>query len=125
APASTGECFERFVPTNNPTRIVLDHDTNIDRFDNVLAEVLQALVFTGLLLERAIQTRIFDRDSDIIGHRLQQLQILARQVVDVLSPSKREISDHTILDPARNKVVQIMQLRFKEEIWPLGRGFQE
>ena len=78
ASAAAGKRFESFVPANDASGIVFDHHSDIDRLDNVLAEVLQALIFACLLLEGAIQARILDRDSDVVGYRLQQFEVFAR-----------------------------------------------
>src|SRR5262245_14080361 len=123
--AAAGERFERFVPADDAPGVVFNHDTDIDRLDDVLAEVLETLILAGLLLKGPIQTRIFDRDADIVRYRLEQLEIFARQIIAILRTSERKVCDHPIFDPAWNEVVQIMDIRLKKEVRTLGRGLQK
>src|SRR5262249_42577351 len=125
AAASARKRFQGFVPADNTPGVIFHHDTNIDRFDDVLAEVLQALIFTRLLLEGPIQPGILDRDSNIVGDGFQQFEIFARQIISVLGSAKSDVCDYAVLDPARNEVVQIMQFCFEENVGALGGGFQE
>ena len=52
-------------------------NADVDRFDDVLAEFLQPLVFFDLLLQRTVEPAILDRDRDIAGKRDQQLEVVA------------------------------------------------
>src|SRR5687767_8329766 len=101
---TTSKGLQRLVPTHDATRIVLYDDSDVDRLNNVLAEILKTLKILGLLLKRMVETRIFNRNSDIIRHRFQNLEILARQVVTILRPSQREIGDNPVFDATRNEV---------------------
>ena len=73
------------------------------------------------MFERAIQPGIFQRDADVIGYRLQQLQIFAREIVSVSSSAQTDIGDNTILDAAGNEVVQIVYIGLEENVRAIGR----
>ena len=50
-PAVPGEAFQRVIPTDDSSLHILDHDADVDGFDDVLAKILQVVIFRGLLLQ--------------------------------------------------------------------------
>ena len=119
--APAGQRFQSAVPADDPSFDVFDHHADVDRFNDVFAEILQALIFRRLLLERTVQARILERDADVIRHRFQQLQVFARQVIAVLRSSQPDVRDHAILHPARNEVVQVVKIILEKDVRPVRR----
>jgi hypothetical protein len=57
--------FHLRVPRFDAVREIDRHHAHVDRLHNVFVEVFQALVLGNLLLQRGIQTRVLDGDSQI------------------------------------------------------------
>src|SRR3954447_8071069 len=77
------ELFDLGVPALDPVLQVHRQYTDINGFDDVLAELLQALVLFHLPLQGTVQRGVLDGDSDVSRQRDQQLDVDAREVVAV------------------------------------------
>ena len=75
--AQAGQRFQSAVPADDPSFDIFDNDTDVDRFNDVLAEILQALIFGRLLLQRTVQPRVLERNTDVIRHRFQQVEVFS------------------------------------------------
>ena len=74
-PVSRSICvFQLSTRSSRPAARIPD----IDRFDDVLAEFLQSLVFIGFALQRAVEPRVLDGDRNVVRQRDQQLDVVAR-----------------------------------------------
>ena len=91
----------------------------LQRFDDILAEIFQALDLHGLLLERLIQPRVFDGDGHIAGDGGEKLEVVAGKVVAVNRFAQAEHGDGAFAEAAGDEVVQI---EFFERA-PHGRRF--
>ncbi len=80
---------------------------DVDGLDDILAELLQPLVFLYLALQRAVQPRVLDRDADVAGQRSEQLHIVARKEVALVGPAERQIRDGPAPHAAREIVGEI------------------
>ena len=47
------------------------HHADVDRFNNVLVEILEPLVLADLLLKRGVQPPVLDRDADVSRQRFE------------------------------------------------------
>ena len=59
--------FHLRVPGFDAVLEINGHHADVDRFDDVLVEVLEPLVLADLLFERSVEAGVLDRDSDISG----------------------------------------------------------
>ena len=66
---------------SDPIFQVRRQNSDVDRFDDVLAEFLEPLVLLDLALQGAVQRRVLDRDADVAGQRQQQFHVDARQII--------------------------------------------
>ena len=62
-----GKLFQLAVPAFHPIFEIGRQNSDVDRFDDILAEFLQPLVLRNLALERAVERRVFNGDADISG----------------------------------------------------------
>ena len=74
---------------------------------NVLAELLQPLVFADFVLERAVKVGVFDGDTDVVCQREQQLNIVARKKFAGFGPAHSQKSNGPAADGAGQIVVEI------------------
>ena len=65
------------VPALDTVVEVDGEDTDVDRFDDVFVELLQALELGNLLLEALVKLRVLDGDADVAGEGFQQLHVFA------------------------------------------------
>ena len=79
----------------------------LQRFDDIFAEILQALDLRGLLLERLIEPRVFDGDGHVAGDRGEQLEVFAREVIAVDRLAQAEHGDRAVAEAAGDEIVQV------------------
>src|SRR5207249_1974297 len=120
--AAAGERFQRPVPAHDLPFNIFDDHSHINGFDNIFAEVFQALVFRCLLFEGPVETRVFQRDADVIGNRLEKLQVLACQIIAVMRAPQPDIGNHSIFGATRYEVVQIVDVRLEKIYRRAGTG---
>ena len=77
----TGQPFDFIVPTADPILEIGRENADVDRLDDVLVKLLQALVFVDLALQRMVEARVLDGDADIVGERLEQLDVVTGEEV--------------------------------------------
>src|SRR5438477_11835758 len=74
-PAAARQRFQSSVPADDPPFHIFDNDSYTDGFDNIFAEILQTLIFRGLLLVLAVEPRVSEPDADIIRNGLETRQM--------------------------------------------------
>ena len=62
-PRDAGQPFDLRVPALDTIIQIRRQNADVDRFDDVLAELLQPLVLFHLALQRTVQPRVLDRDA--------------------------------------------------------------
>ena len=105
------------------------HDANVDGFDNVLVEILEALVLTDFLFERGVEPGILNGDADVSGKGLQQFDVFAGEEVALHGFAEAEKGDGLLPCVARNVVIEIEAsdgfLRGRVLARQLARVFEE
>ena len=91
--ADAGQPLDLRVPAFHAVVETGRQYADVDRFDDVFAELLQPLVFVGFALQRTVEPRIFDRDRNVVRQRHQQFDIVARQEIAFGGPAHAEIRD--------------------------------
>ena len=99
--------FHLRVPALDAVFHVERHDADVDGFDDVLVEILQALVLRHFLLQRSVEPAVLDGDAEIAAERFEQLHVFAGKVVALGGLSQAEHGDGLLLRAAGNVVVQI------------------
>ena len=94
-------------------------DPDLQRFDDILAEIFQAFDLHGFLLERVIEASVFDGDGDVSGDGEKQFEVVAREVVAVHGLTQSEDCDGAFAETAGDEIVQV---EFFESA-PDGFGF--
>ena len=77
-PGQAVEHFHRRIPVLNAAREVFRHHARAARFENILVELLEALVFLDLLLKRFVEPCVLQGDAEIARQRAYQFDILTR-----------------------------------------------
>src|SRR5580700_7480303 len=96
---------------------------NFQGFDNILAEVLEALDLHGFLFEGVVQARILDGDSNVSGDGEKKLEVVAGKVIAVHSLAQSENGDGSFAETTGNKIIQIKLFeRAANGFGFLGRG---
>ena len=101
------------VPALDPVVEVDGEDADVDRLDDVLVELLQALELGDLLLEPPVELRVLDGDADVAGQRFEQLHVFAGEEVAVVGAAQANHGDRAraaalaIGDAAGKVVVQV------------------
>src|SRR5277367_2521587 len=109
----SGQLFHLRVPALDAVFEVDCEDADVDRLDDVLVKLFQALKLSNLLLQPAVELSILNCDADVAGERLQQLHIFAREEVSIIGATQPNHRDGaraaaiTIGDAAGKIVVQI------------------
>ena len=80
---------------------------DVDRFDDVLAELLQPLVLFHLALQRAVERGVLDRDAHVAAKRQQQFHVHAREKIAVFGPAHAQEGDRPAADRAGQVIRQI------------------
>ena len=101
------------VPALDAVVEVDGEDADVDRFDDVLVELLEAFELRDLLLQPAVELRVLNGDADVAGQRLQQLHVFAGEEVAVIGAAQANDGDGAraaalaIGDAAGKVVVQV------------------
>src|SRR5258708_7221771 len=88
-------------------------DPDVDRFDDIFVELLQAFELRNLLLQSPIELRVLDGDADVSGQRFQQLHVFTGEKVAVVGSAEANDGDGScaaafaIGDAAGKIVVQV------------------
>ena len=101
------------VPALDAVVEVDGEDADVDGFDDVLVELLQALELGDLLLQAAIELRVLDGDADVAGQRFEHLHVFAGEEVAVVGAAQADDRDGAraaalaVGDAAGQVVVQV------------------
>ena len=79
----------------------------MQRLDDVLVEVLEALILGRALFERAIQAGVLESDGEVARYRFHQREIFGRQILPRLVQPQTNPGDRAALHPARHVIVKV------------------
>ena len=99
--------FHLRIPALDAVFHVERHHSHVDRFDDVLVEVLQPLVLSRLLLQRGIELSILNGDAEIAAQSFKQLHVFAGEEVALRRLAQAEHGNRLLLRVAGNVVIQI------------------
>ena len=91
---------------------------DLERLDDIFAEILQPLDLQRLLLERLIEPRVLDRNRQVTGDRRKQFQVVAREVIAVDRLSQAQQRHRAVAEAAGDEIVQAEL--FERAAGPLG-----
>ncbi len=80
---------------------------DVERFDDVFAEVLEASDFEGFLFQRGVQLGIVEGNGYVTGDGLHQLNVIARKEIAVHRFAKPQNGNGVLANAAGNKVIKI------------------
>ena len=92
--ADAGQLFNLTVPTFDAPVQTRGQNADVDGFDDVFAEFLQALVLVRLALQRTVEARIFNGDGDVVRKSNEQIDIVAREEIafsGAVTPTKATV----------------------------------
>src|SRR5229473_7031348 len=95
---------------NDAVKIDGEH-ADIQGFDDVFAEILEACDFERFLFERAVELRVVQSDSNIPGNRLDQFDVVARQKIPINCLAEAEHRHGVLADTTRNKIIEVQLLK--------------
>src|SRR5579859_1303189 len=101
------ELLHASVPGFDHAPKVNGQHTDVQRFDDILAEILKPRDFEGFLLERRIQLGIVERDGHVAGDGLHQFDVVAGEEIAIYSLAQAEDGDGVLANAAGDKVVQV------------------
>ena len=81
------------VPALDAVFEVDGEDADVDGFDDVLVELLEALELGDLLLEAAVELGVLDGDADVAGEGFEQLHVFAGEEVAVVGAAQADDGD--------------------------------
>src|SRR5258708_25725182 len=102
--------FHEGVTGFDDTIQVNGEQAHIQGLDDIFAEVLEAGDFEGLLFKRAVKLRVIEGDSDVTGNRLDQLDVIAGQIISIPRLAETENRNGVLADAAGDKGVWIQLL---------------
>ena len=73
--------FHLRVPALDAVVEIEREDADVDGLDDVLVELLQALELADLLFEARVEAGVLQRDADVAGQRLEQLDVFAGEEI--------------------------------------------
>ncbi len=76
-----GEGFHARVPAFDAVVEIGGEDADVDGFDDVFAEFLEALVLLGLALERFVEADVFEGDADVAGESGEEIDVVAGEEI--------------------------------------------
>ena len=104
-PRHAVERFERAVPADNPLAPVEHDQPVVERFEDVLVELAQAVELFRLQVQLAIQAAVLDRGRRLSGDGGQQREVLAVERLVGVLPAERQHGNRAALEHARDEVV--------------------
>ena len=81
------------VPAFDAVVEIDGEDADVDGFDDVLVELLEALELGDLLLEAAVELGVLDGDADVAGERFEQFHVFAGEEVAVVGAAEADDGD--------------------------------
>src|SRR5208337_2955488 len=85
-------------------------NAGVDRFNNVLAEICECLVFKSFFLERFVKLGILKRHGDVPGEGLQKVDILAGEEVPIARFPQAEVTQGALFHLKGQVIVQVQLL---------------
>src|ERR1700740_3210514 len=104
-PKNPEQTFKLRIPGFYSVFEINREHSDVERLDDILAEILEALDLHGLLFERLIKARILNGDRDVAGDRREKLKVIARKIVAINRLAKAEHRDSTLAKAARDEVI--------------------
>src|SRR5579862_2147705 len=104
---NANEVFDLRIPGFDAAFEIDGEDADVQRFNNVFAEIFQALDLNGFLFQRTVKLRIIQRDSHVTGNGEQKFHVVRRQEIAVNSFAEAEHGDGAFANAAGNVIVQI------------------
>ncbi len=105
--------FHLRVPALDAVFEIEGEDADIDGFDDVLVEFLQAFELADLFFQACVEAGVLQRDADVAGQRLEQFNVFAGKEVAADGAAEADDGDGArrgaVLHAARQVVVQIEQ----------------
>ena len=111
--------FHLRVPALDAVLHVERHDAYVDGFDDILVEILEALVLSNFLLQRGIELCVLDRNAKVSTERLQEFDVFAGEEVPLRGFSQAQNGNRFLLHATRNVVVEIQP----SDGFPRARSF--
>ena len=68
-------------------------DADVDGFDDVFVELLEALELGDLGLEALVELGVLDGDADVAGERFEQLHVFGREEVAIMGAAEADDGD--------------------------------
>src|ERR1700722_3461883 len=99
--------FELRIPGFDAVLKVDGNDADVQGFDDIFAEILEAFDLHGLLFERMVEPGIFDGDGDVAGDSEEEFEVVTGEVIAIDGFAQAENGDGTIVETTRDEIVQI------------------
>ena len=87
------EHFHLRIPAFDATFQIDGKDADVDRFNDVLVEILQLLEFVDLRFKSTVKLRVLDRDTDISGERFENLHVFGGEEVAIVGAAQADDRD--------------------------------
>ena len=104
------QSLELRIPGFQAILAIHGEDADVERFDDVLAEVFETLDLRGLLLERLVEPGVFNGDGQVAGNGVEQFEVVARKEIAVHGLAQGEDGDDAVVEAAGEKIIQIETL---------------
>src|ERR1700722_17248889 len=93
------------IPGLDAVLEVESQDADVQGFDDIFAEIFEALDLSGFLFERVIETRVLDGDADVASDGEQQLEIVAGEVIAADGFGKAENGGGAVVEATGDEVI--------------------
>ena len=104
-PGHAVEGLERAIPADDPLGAVEHDQAVLERFEDVLVELAQAVELFGLQMQLPIEPAVLDRGRGLSCDRCQQCQVFAVERLFRVLPAQRQNGNRAPLEYARHEVV--------------------
>src|SRR5208282_6070203 len=118
------QVFELRIPRFDAVLEIDSKHADLKRFDDIFAEVFEALDLQRLLLERLIEARVFNGDGDVSGDSREKFEVFAREIVAVNRLAEAENCGGAVVEAAGDEIVEVEFLeRMANRVgFPRGAG---
>ncbi len=100
------ELFERAVPPEDAAVRIRDDQPVVERLQDVVAELAEAIELFGLDVKLAVEAAVLERGGDLSGNGRQQRRVLAAQRLGAVATAKRQDGDGAVVGDAGHEVEQ-------------------
>src|ERR1700688_578795 len=104
------ELLHARVPGFHHADQIHGENADVQGFDDVFAEVLEARNFQRFLFERRVQLGVVQRDGEVAGDGLHQLDVVAGEKIAVDGFTQAEHRDGVLANTAGHEIVQVQLL---------------